>query len=86
LRGEFVRGWDNGRGVDPGRAFGAWQAATAFSVAYNSTQIFCTNMHNSDGPAGFSDAHRWANSPGGTQEALKTTRPRNVALLACIKY
>jgi microcystin-dependent protein len=28
LRGEFVRGWDNGRGVDPGRAFGTWQEGT----------------------------------------------------------
>jgi len=26
LRGEFIRGWDNGRGVDSGREFGSWQA------------------------------------------------------------
>ncbi|MGV8004590.1 tail fiber protein [Photorhabdus temperata subsp. temperata] len=26
LRGEFIRGWDDGRGVDPGRACGSWQA------------------------------------------------------------
>jgi len=26
LRGEFIRGWDHGRGVDSGRAFGSWQA------------------------------------------------------------
>lgn len=25
LRGEFIRGWDNGRGVDPGRALGSEQ-------------------------------------------------------------
>jgi phage-related tail fiber protein len=25
LRGEFIRAWDNGRGVDPGRAFGSFQ-------------------------------------------------------------
>ncbi|WP_294616053.1 tail fiber protein [uncultured Gilliamella sp.] len=25
LRGEFIRGWDNGRGVDPGRAILGWQ-------------------------------------------------------------
>lgn len=24
LRGEFVRGWDDGRGVDPGREMGSW--------------------------------------------------------------
>lgn len=26
LRGEFIRGWDNGRGVDPGRSILYWQA------------------------------------------------------------
>lgn len=26
LRGEFIRGWDNGRGVDDGRSFGSFQA------------------------------------------------------------
>ncbi len=25
LRGEFIRGWDNGAGVDSGRTFGSWQ-------------------------------------------------------------
>ncbi|WP_387467856.1 phage tail protein, partial [Photorhabdus sp. RM323S] len=25
LRGEFIRGWDDSRGVDPGRACGTWQ-------------------------------------------------------------
>ncbi|MFJ2285939.1 phage tail protein [Pseudomonas iridis] len=27
-RGEFLRGWDHGRGVDTGRALGSWQGAT----------------------------------------------------------
>ncbi|MGE1094718.1 phage tail protein [Pseudomonas zeae] len=27
-RGEFLRGWDHGRGVDAGRAVGSWQKAT----------------------------------------------------------
>ena len=26
LRGEFVRGWDNGKGTDPGRSFASFQA------------------------------------------------------------
>ena len=25
LRGEFIRGWDDGRGVDSGRTLGSWQ-------------------------------------------------------------
>lgn len=28
LRGEFLRGWDDGRGVDGARAFGSWQKGT----------------------------------------------------------
>ncbi|WP_052699841.1 phage tail protein [Martelella endophytica] len=28
LRGEFLRGWDHGRGVDAGRAFGSFQKGT----------------------------------------------------------
>ena len=31
-RGEFLRGWDHGRGVDAGRAIGSWQNATAVAV------------------------------------------------------
>lgn len=31
LRGEFLRGLDAGRGVDPGRTLGSWQKATAVS-------------------------------------------------------
>ncbi|AXP07711.1 putative tail-fiber protein [Sinorhizobium phage phiM6] len=31
LRGEFVRGWDNGRGIDTGRVFGSAQAANISS-------------------------------------------------------
>ncbi|MBS9441417.1 phage tail protein [Photorhabdus heterorhabditis] len=27
LRGEFIRGWDDGRGIDPGRVCGSWQQA-----------------------------------------------------------
>ncbi|MDQ0432631.1 phage tail protein [Pantoea agglomerans] len=33
LRGEFIRGWDDGRGVDSGRAIGSAQAATGFRTA-----------------------------------------------------
>jgi len=33
LRGEFIRGWDDGRGVDSGRVIGSAQAATGFRTA-----------------------------------------------------
>lgn len=42
LRGEFVRGWDNGRGVDTGRVFGSAQADEVKSHTHTGTT-------NSDG-------------------------------------
>ncbi|MCW6567864.1 phage tail protein [Yersinia ruckeri] len=42
LRGEFIRGWDDGRGVDPGRTLMTSQAATklpsVYTYAENETQ------------------------------------------------
>ena len=91
LRGEFARGWDDARGVDSGRAFGSAQADEIKSHQHN---IF--GQDNTAGPTGASnnevanveDAgsalayyNRLSGATGGTE-----TRPRNIALLACIKY
>lgn len=84
LRGEFIRGWDDGRGVDGGRSFGSWQddqfrnhshsfRSGADSAAGNNDES------NSSDTGGWEDG--WIGSTGGPE-----TRPRNVALLACIKY
>jgi len=37
LRGEFIRGWDDGRGADPARAFGAFQASQNQTHAHGVT-------------------------------------------------
>lgn len=34
LRGEFLRGWDDGRGVDAGRALLSWQAASVIEHSH----------------------------------------------------
>lgn len=82
LRGEFARGWDNGRGVDSGRAFGSAQ-----------TDLIKSHSHDVsiDLPGGGSGT--WWGAGGGkdsTEAGIAfggaETRPRNVALLACIKY
>lgn len=39
LRGEFIRGWDNGRGVDPGRSLLAWQDDMIKNIATRSVHI-----------------------------------------------
>ena len=81
LRGEFVRGWDDGRGVDTGRGFGSSQADEFKSH----THEFSIGGGVEDGPnvADNTSVNRThsTSSTGGTE-----TRPRNVALLYCIKH
>lgn len=95
LRGEFVRGWDYGGRVDPGRALGSAQAGTVGPHVH-------TIIRPSDGGAlaltPGSGGGAWAYGRemlSSDQMTLVTgansgigveTRPRNVALLACIKY
>lgn len=88
LRGEFIRGWDDGKGVDSGRVIGSWQA-----------QDVMPHTHPLDIQGGWGegsyDAGRWrtdlsspAHSWGGYVGVggVTETRPRNISLLACIKY
>jgi phage-related tail fiber protein len=91
LRGEFMRGWDDSRGVDSGRAFGSAQAdefkshTHAISLSWDGQDSGgAVNVYNLAAPAkglGFYDYPDFLNYKGGTE-----TRPRNVALLACIKF
>ncbi|WP_256656903.1 phage tail protein [Pseudomonas sp. BGI-2] len=45
-RGEFVRGWDHGRGVDPGRMIGSWQKGSIAAIDTNlpATQTIASNI------------------------------------------
>ena len=86
LRGEFMRGWDDSRGVDGGRGFGSAQAD---QMEYHSHTF---NVHYSPGAggqplqgAGSVAATLSTSSVGGTSNSSEN-RPRNVALLACIKF
>jgi phage-related tail fiber protein len=86
LRGEFVRGWDNGRNVDVGRGFGSFQADEFKS---HSHQI---RSNATDGNAGTAAPYssRANFSYTNIDDILSTggseTRPRNIALIYCIKY
>jgi microcystin-dependent protein len=81
LRGEFIRGWDDSRGVDSGRTFGSFQADEfkshfhAYAASRGSSDYGGSNAASGSPSAG-------TTSPAGGAE----TRPRNVALLACIKF
>lgn len=95
LRGEFVRGWDDARGVDASRAIGSAQA-DAFqghkhTIDLNNSGSFGYGPTGT-GTAGTTNyAAQATNSimtdgTNGTPRAATETRPRNVALLAVIKY
>jgi phage-related tail fiber protein len=111
LRGEFIRGFDDGRGADPGRVFGSWQVATAFMGDGDGQHIATPNLNNEThrqvlgfdldtAPANTtsitvtfpsnagSTSINGMHSVGGASTAsdFARTRPRNVALLPCIKY
>lgn len=84
LRGEFIRGWADGHTVDNGRVFGSAQADELKSHFHlvkknNYPRGTGTNFFAMD-DAGV-DGSENTESTGGTE-----TRPRNVALLYCIKY
>lgn len=84
LRGEFVRGWDASRGVDTGRSFGSSQTDELKSHSHTFGVWQATTNTAHDGPGAGSTHFRSTqsvSSVGGTE-----TRPRNIALLYCIKY
>lgn len=126
LRGEFLRSWADGRGVDTGRAFGSFQWGSNFSVPYywidstagamfneyidrwawqgatwdnglqfiktvagSRTSAYGTSFPDRNGSDNLM-AHTNAASPLSNTIGVWVTwsgaRPRNVALLACIKY
>lgn len=85
LRGEFIRGLDSGRGVDAGRTLASWQVdmfkshthnyTTATIQYYNPWYQYYGIVNNAGGPVAYTTT-----ATGGIE-----TRPRNVALLACVK-
>ena len=84
LRGDFIRCWDDGRGVDGGRVPGSWQAGLLESHSHGIPI---------NGGTGLNYASPCASDPSSPDAMLATTstggaetRPRNIALLACIKY
>jgi len=110
LRGEFIRGWDHGRGVDSDRIFGSnqkgtitvwdqerdntWSITTPDNILGEQTQVIVgaddysildyngVRIRNGSGSGGNSDLKGdYSNSGAFTG----ITRPRNVALLPCIK-
>ncbi|MBP5857301.1 tail fiber protein [Marivibrio halodurans] len=99
LRGEFLRAWDDGRGVDSGRTFGshqfdalqnfsgwirsAWTGGGSIDGAFTGYGSSTNNKPGTGGGPTFDIA--FSPGPGGARVATET-RPRNYSLLTCIKY
>ena len=86
MRGEFARGWDNSRGVDPARAFGSAQADELEAHTHSVTPPAATDDTGSGltttGTGGVETITPYNTaSTGGTE-----TRPRNIALMFIIKF
>lgn len=89
LRGEFIRGADRGRGVDSGRAVGSAQAQDVQAHNHSITMLesasgsyydyYPATRRQGDTPRVYQQANT-ANSTG------TETRPRNIAMIAAIKY
>lgn len=92
LRGEFLRGWDDGRGVDAGRAnasaqsdamqghkhtFG-WVMVTSYDGGQFGRNFLVSGSNDTGGPI--------TDGTNGTPRTAAETRPRNIAMLPCIKY
>lgn len=84
LRGEFPRGWDDGRGVDAGRAFGSFQDHQVQDHAHPSGTANSGLVVQPGSAYGLVVTGATGNPSSGNHGA--ETRPRNVALLACINF
>ena len=86
MRGEFARGWDNGRGIDPARAFGSAQADELEAHVHSVTPPSATDDTGSGltttGTGGSETITPYNTASTGGSE----TRPRNIALMFIIKF
>jgi len=100
LRGEFLRGWDDGRGVDSGRIFGSAQGDAIRNITGVITDIRVrlngiftasgafsgvTGATSGDANAGSAPTADFTFDASQQVPTAGENRPRNMALLYCIK-
>ena len=100
LRGEFIRGWDNGRGIDSGRGFGAAQLDAfqghhhdQFVNSFDRTDdvnsfggTITDNTNNNTSSVANTIRNPKSDGINGTPRTGSETRPRNIALKYIIRF
>lgn len=96
MRGEFPRGFDDSRGADTGRALGTaqaqdWKGFWMTNTGQNTTSYSHNDVYMGKSTAAYTGnlfAGSWAAPAAaiGAKWDTSETRPRNVALLAIIKF
>ncbi|MEM5794749.1 MAG: tail fiber protein [Bacillota bacterium] len=99
LRGEFIRGYDDSRGVDSGRVIGSSQTdqiqnitgsiSSLIGYTPSATGAFNWIYRGNCSFAGYEAGHHSGTFSIDASRVARTgteTRPRNIALLYCIKY
>ena len=111
MRGEFPRGWNDGRGVDSGRSFGSaqldglgehihsilrsnrgfdrWDVTnndSAITELDNTITFKTSSYFNNFRSQAPNRTLRQNGNTSTNDNATNETRPRNLALLACIKF
>nr|WP_239002323.1 phage tail protein [Photorhabdus khanii] len=94
LRGEFIRGWDDSRGVDPGRVCGTWQGDTLQNITGSigmfkgvegprASGAFTATFRDqtTSGHSGgvFNSSGDWNFDASRVARTANETRPRNIA-------
>lgn len=91
-RGEFLRGYDNGRGADSGRVFGSSQVGATqdhkhYGASYTGGSAFPGfGLGYVNGTSYAVAAAYMGGADTSTASVGNETRPRNLAMLMCIKY
>ena len=105
LRGEFIRGWDDGRGIDSRRALGSFQSDAIRNITgkldsgQNQAEQLFDNVITSGAFEKEQATKQWTFDSSARGDAVTAVtfdasrvvptanenRPRNIALLACIK-
>jgi len=83
IRGEFIRGFDNGRGIDSGRSIGSYQVDEFKSHSHEQLawKLGGQTTNSAYSVNGNTSTGYFTGATGGSE-----TRPRNIAMMYCIKY